>query len=245
MPASNRWITLARATATWLWQQLRERGWGLVLLFAALAFSLWAFAELAGEVHEDGALGFDEPLLRFAQQLSGQGLDSLFLLFSAIGYAYGVVPADIVLIAGLLVARRMRMAVFAAFAIGGSALLNIVAKQLFSRDRPSLWDSIAPEASYSFPSAHAMGSMTLAAVIVLLTWGSRWRLVVLAVMAVLVVMIGLSRIYLGVHYPSDILAGWTAAVAWTAGCYVVVHGEPHWRNWRQRRRDRVAALRDG
>ena len=235
MRNARRWIEQAISVAAWVWSLVRTRGWGLVLLFAALAFSLWAFAGLAEEVHEDGALAFDEPVLRFAQQISGDGLDAVFLFFSAIGYAYGVIPTAVALIGGLLVVRRFRSAVFAIFAICGSALLNVVAKNLFSRDRPSLWDSIAPEATYSFPSAHAMGSMTLAAVVILLAWNSRWRLVVLAIMAVVVAMVGLSRVYLGVHYPSDILAGWTAAVAWVLGCYAVVFGRPHWRTWRRRR----------
>src|SRR3546814_10481386 len=67
-----------------------------------------------------------------------------------------------------------------------------------------------------------MGSMTLAAVLVLLAWPTRWRWPVVAAMAVFVPMVGLSRVYLGVHFPSDILAGWAAALAWTAGAYLLV-----------------------
>src|SRR5690606_20385315 len=104
--------------------------------------------------------------------------------------------------------RRFRESIFAAAALGGSALLNIATKQFFARARPALWESIAPETSYSFPSGHAMGSMTLAVVLVLLAWPTRWRWAALAAMAFFVAMVGLSRMYLGVHYPSDILAGW-------------------------------------
>src|SRR3546814_10222629 len=67
-----------------------------------------------------------------------------------------------------------------------------------------------------------MGSMTLAAVLVLLAWPTRWRWPVVAAMAVFVPMVGLSRVYLGVHFPSDILAGWAAALAWAAGAYLLV-----------------------
>src|SRR3546814_9881919 len=67
-----------------------------------------------------------------------------------------------------------------------------------------------------------MGSMTLAAVLVLLAWPTRWRWPVVAAMAAFVPMVGLSRVYLGVHFPSDILAGWAAALAWTAGAYLLV-----------------------
>ena len=107
---------------------------------------------------------------------------------------------------------------FAAFATGGSALLNLAAKQAFARDRPSLWESIAPEHNYSFPSGHAMGSMTLAVALVLLAWNTRWRWPVVAAMAVFVPMVGLSRVYLGVHYPSDILAGWPRQRPGRRGC---------------------------
>ena len=122
----------------------------------------------------------------------------------------------------LALTRRMREGLFAGIALGGSALLNLGAKQLFARARPALWESIAPEATYSFPSGHAMGSMTLAAVLVLLSWHTRWRWWVAMPMAAFVLLVGLSRVYLGVHYPSDILAGWAAAIAWVVASYLLV-----------------------
>lgn len=198
---------------------LRRNRWRLLLLFVGVLLPLWGFAELAGEVREAEAFGFDEPLLRLAHALAGDGFDRWFLLFSAIGYAYGVVPFDILLVLALAWRRRFRESVFAAVALGGSALLNVATKQFFARARPALWESIAPETSYSFPSAHAMGSMSLGMVLVLLAWPTRWRWPVLAAMGLFVAMVGLSRVYLGVHYPSDILAGWAAAAAWTVGCY--------------------------
>ena len=124
--------------------------------------------------------------------------------------------------------RRRREAVFAAMSIIGSMLLNLAAKHSFARIRPDLWPSIRPETTYSFPSGHAMGSMTLAMVVVLLCWGVRtrggwsWRWPVTIAAAAFVVMVGLSRIYLGVHFPSDILAGWTAASIWVVGVYSLV-----------------------
>ena len=67
-----------------------------------------------------------------------------------------------------------------------------------------------------------MGSMTLACVLVLLTWHTRWRWPVVAVMALFVPLVGLSRVYLGVHFPSDILAGWAAASGWAVAVYLLV-----------------------
>lgn len=201
----------------------RRHGWKLVLLFTGVLLPMWAFMELADEVHEAEAIAFDEPLLRLAQAMASDGFDRVFLFFSQIGYAWGVVPVDIALVVGLAAFRRWRDAAFAAIATGGSALLNIATKQLFARDRPTLWESIAPETSYSFPSGHAMGSMTLALVLLLLAWPTRARWWVAAAMAVFVAMVGLSRVYLGVHYPSDILAGWAAAAIWTVGAHLLVH----------------------
>lgn len=200
----------------------RRHGWQLALLFAGVLLPMWAFMELADEVHEAEAIAFDAPILLFAREVAGDGFDRVFLFFSQIGYARGVVPFDVALVLALLASRRWREGLFAAIATGGSALLNIGAKRLFARDRPGLWESIAPETSYSFPSGHAMGSMTLALTLVLLTWRTRARWWVVAAMAVFVPMVGLSRVYLGVHYPSDILAGWAAASAWVAGAWLLV-----------------------
>ncbi|MCD9027639.1 phosphatase PAP2 family protein [Luteimonas sp. BDR2-5] len=208
---------------------LRRHGWKLALLFVGVLLPMWGFMELADEVHEGEAFPFDDPVLLFANDLAHDGLDRVFLFFSEIGYAWGVVPADILLVAGLLLARRFRKGLFAAAALGGSALLNLGTKRLFARDRPNLWDSIAPETTYSFPSGHAMGSMTLALVLVLLLWPTRWRWPALIAMAVFVPMVGLSRVYLGVHYPSDILAGWLAASVWVVGVYLLLYHPP--RRW--------------
>lgn len=198
---------------------LQRHGMRLLLLFVGLLLPMWGFLELADEVREAEPFPFDEPLLLLAQEMARQGLDQWFLLFSKLGYAYGVVPFDIALVIALAWRRRFRESIFAAVALGGSALLNLATKRLFARERPSLWESIAPEATYSFPSGHAMGSMTLAAVLVLLAWPTRWRWWVIGALAFFVAMVGLSRIYLGVHYPSDILAGWAAALVWAVGCY--------------------------
>ena len=202
--------------------ELGRSWWRIALLFGAILLPLWAFGALAEEIHEGEAFGFDQPFLRFAQSIHGPALDAVFLWFSKVGYLWGVVPADIALVAVLSVLRRKREALFAGLALAGSGILNVAAKHYYGRARPSLWESLSPETTYSFPSGHAMGSMTLAVVLVLLAWRTRWRGPVLALMSVFVVMVGLSRIYLGVHYPSDILAGWTAALAWTLGVFLLV-----------------------
>lgn len=207
---------------------LRRHGWKIALVFLGVLLPMWAFMELADEVHEAEGILFDEPILLFAQSIAGDGYTRVFLFFSEIGYARGVVPVDIGLALLLLAFKRWRDGLFVAISTGGSALLNMGAKRLFARDRPSLWESIAPEATYSFPSGHAMGSMTLAAVLILLAWPTRARWWVIATMGVFVPMVGLSRVYLGVHYPSDIIAGWAAASIWVVGVYLVMYHRPSW-----------------
>ena len=209
---------------------LRRHWRRLLLAFAGLLLPLWGFGELAEDVHEAEVFPFDAPVLEFAHAIARDGFDRAFLLFSKLGYQWGVVPLDVLLVLALAARQKLREGLFAGIAIIGSALLNLGAKQLFARVRPTLWESIAPESTFSFPSGHAMGSITLAMVLVLLAWHTRWRWWVAAPMAAFVAMVGLSRVYLGVHYPSDILAGWAAASAWTVTAYLLVfpHGQRPW-----------------
>lgn len=202
---------------------LREHGGRFVLLFLCLLVPLWVFVELADEVHELEAFYFDDALLWRAHAMAGPALDRFFVFISAIGYQWGVVPVDIALTAGLLIVRRWREATFAGVSFAGSALLNMATKQFFQRDRPTLWESIAPEHTFSFPSGHAMGSATLAMVVVLLCWPTRWRWLTAILAIAFTLLVGVSRIYLGVHYPSDILGGWAAGIAWVSGVYLVLY----------------------
>ena len=201
---------------------LRRHGLRTLLFFIGVLVPLWGFGQLADELREGEAFVFDAPVLQWAHALASQGSDRFFILLSALGYQWGVVPVDIALVLWLGFKRRLREGLFAGVAVIGSALLNLGAKHLFARQRPSLWESIAPETTYSFPSGHAMGSMTLAWVLVLLAWRTRWRVPVLVGALAFTLLVGLSRVYLGVHYPSDILAGWAAASLWTVGVFLLV-----------------------
>ena len=205
----------------------------LLLLFLGVLAPLWLFAELADEIHElEEMARLDEAVLRWFNGVAGPHLDAFFLAVSRAGYEYGVIPADVLLSLALLLRRKWREAGFAVASFAGSALLNMAAKHGFARPRPALWESIAPESTFSFPSGHAMGSMTLAAVAVLLAWRTRWRWPVALAAVAFVLLVGLSRLYLGVHYPSDVVAGWAAGLAWVAGAYLVLFRAR--RPWRRR-----------
>lgn len=220
-PATGFASTLAEAARFGI-GLLRRHGWRLLLLFALIALPLWGFGEIADEVREGETIAFDRPLLDFAHAHAAPGFDRLALLLGKLGYLYGVVPFDIALVLLLAMRRRYREGFFAGVAFGGSALLNLAAKHYFARARPDLWLSLAPETTFSFPSGHAMGSMTLAAVVTALAWNTRWRWPACLAAIAFALLVGMSRVYLGVHFPSDILAGWSAALAWTAGVYAVV-----------------------
>lgn len=211
-----------------------EHGLRLLAVFVALLLPLWGFAEIAEDLHAGAVIPFDEPILRWLHSLASPALDDFFRLVTDLGYLYGVVPADVVLVVLLFAARQLRAGTFAALALAGSGVLNVLVKGVFTRERPSLWESIAPEVTWSFPSGHAMGSATLAAVVIALAWHTRWRWPACIAMTAFVILVGLSRMYLGVHYPSDILAGWAAASAWTVACFLAVYRlQP--RSWPVRR----------
>lgn len=185
---------------------------------------LLLFGALAEEVWEEEGFGWDASALRFFRGLASGTLDDLMLGLSDLGGLYGTVAAVAVVLSALLYRRRRADAVFFAAAISGAMLLNLIAKLAFHRARPNLWEPLEPAGGYSFPSGHAMSSMAIAAAVVVLAWSTRWRWPVIAAAVVLVAGIGLSRVYLGVHFPSDVLAGWSAALAWVAGLVILRSG---------------------
>lgn len=197
----------------------------LVLLFVGVLAPLALFGALADEVWEGEAMFFDAPVLEAMRAMHTPTRDAFMTAVTELGYAWGVVPVAIALPLVLALRRRTRQALYAALAMGGTSLLNLGAKAVFARDRPNLWPSIAPESTYSFPSGHAMGSMGLVVVLCVLAWPTRGRWAAVAVGAVFAVLVGVSRVYLGVHFPSDILAGWAAALAWTLGLAALL--DPH------------------
>jgi len=203
---------------------LRVHRLRLLVLFAGVLIPLWVFGALAEDVLDQESFFFDVPILLFMHTHATPVLDLVMVFFSLIGYRFGVIPIGVLVLVLFVRRRRWGDALFWGLAVGGAAMLNLAAKQSFERIRPALWLSIAPETTYSFPSGHAMGSMALAAALVVLAWPTRWRQVTLIVGSLFVLLVGLSRVYLGVHYPSDILAGWTASLAWVTGVSLVLYG---------------------
>ena len=197
-------------------------GGRLLLWFVCLLLPLWGFASLVGELHEKDVFAFDAPVLNRLHGMANPALDRFFVFVTQLGFSWGVVPLDLIVLLSLAWRRRFRDGLFFGIAVTGSAVLNIIAKNHFARVRPDLWLSIRPETTYSFPSGHAMASATLGMGLIILFWPTHWRWPIMAAALVFVLLVGVSRVYLGVHYPSDILAGWCAAVAWVFGTFVLV-----------------------
>jgi membrane-associated phospholipid phosphatase len=198
--------------------------WRLLLVFLGVLVPLIGFGALAEDVWTTERIAWDVPILMFMYQNSSPVITATMIFFSEIGYAWGVLPIDLLIFGFLLVRRRWGDAVFWMLAVGGAALLNIVAKLTFQRTRPDLWLSPSPETTFSFPSGHAMGSMALVSTLLVLLWPTRWRWPALILGSIFVLLVGVSRVYLGVHYPSDILAGWCASLVWVLGISTVLYG---------------------
>jgi undecaprenyl-diphosphatase len=203
---------------------LRQHGWRVLLVFAGVLLPLWGFAALALELREREIFFFDVPTMLALHRLASPQVDAFFVMVSKVGYVWGVLPADVIIVGWLVVQRRFRDGLFFGLAVTGSLILNVAAKNYFTRFRPDLWVWLQPEATYSFPSGHAMASATLATALIFLFWATRWRWLVTVTMVAFVILVGASRIYLGVHFPSDILAGWAAGTAWVVAMYQLVAG---------------------
>lgn len=203
---------------------LLRRYWArLVALFFGVLLPLLIFASLAEDVVKHKKFWWDEPVLAWLHQNATPTLDSLMVSVSLVGMWWGLVPFDLAVVALLLHRKRWALATFFSLAVGGAGLLNVLTKQLFARQRPALWPSIAPAQSFSFPSGHAMGSAAAVAASVVLLWPTRARWPVVVGGSLWVLLVSTSRAYLGVHYPSDLVAAWVASLAWVCGLAWVFH----------------------
>lgn len=199
----------------------------LILLVIGLVLPLGAFASLAASLDAADRFPFDAPGMQLVHSWTGPVMDRVFLWISHLGFSHGVVPFDILFTLVLLLRRHRREGLYAFISLGGSIWLNGLLKDTFARPRPELWEPLLRYSGYSFPSGHAMATMTLTWVLGLLCWRTRWRWPVLAFMAVFTVLVGISRPYMGVHYPSDVLAGWAIGAVWPAACYLVAFRHRH------------------
>jgi undecaprenyl-diphosphatase len=175
------------------------------------------FAKIVDEVVEGESRQFDETVLLWIHGHSPDWLYEPMLFITALGYYWMVIP---LLAVAACVFYRKGAVISAALLVigtGGSILITTSLKDFFQRARPEPFDSGYTASFYSFPSGHATVAVGFYGTLTLLTaWRLRglWRWAVVTSGVVLVLLIGFSRMYLGVHYPTDILAGYLSATIW-------------------------------
>ena len=193
-------------------------------LLAAI-ISLVLFAKLASEMREGETLRFDSAVRGFVHRFASPGMTVAMKDISLLGYDVLIAELAVALVVFLRL-RWRRAALWLAVTMAGGVALDVTLKQTFHRARPAPFFGDAPH-SYSFPSGHAMASFcfygVLAGLIVDRVERLSWRITIGVVAGILVLAIGISRIYLGVHYPSDVLAGYLAAAMWVSTMLVIDH----------------------
>ena len=200
-----------------------DRPGGAALLPWLVPLALLAvFVVMAVGVYDHRGFAFDVPILTWFHLHVTAGRTALARTLSLVGEPKSLGSVTALLILALFVARRWRLGVLFALEVGGAAALDLASKAFFARPRPTVFAHLVHETNYSFPSGHAMGGMAFFLALHLLLWRTlprRWRWVGLLGL-VLALVIGASRPYLQVHYPSDILAGWAFGAAWVLAVHL-------------------------
>ena len=196
----------------------------LIASLAIAAGALLLFGWLAEEVIKGDTNQFDATVRGAVHNHATPLLTSIMQGFSFLGSVTWVLSFGLLVICACFYFKRPRIAGFLAIAMTGASTLDYVLKLSFHRPRPAAFFGVAPS-SYSFPSGHALGSLCfygiLASVLSDRMRPGKQKFFVWLAAAFLVAMIGLSRIYLGVHYPSDVIAGYLAGAVWVTAVTVV------------------------
>lgn len=193
-------------------------GLGICLLI------LFIVAKLAEEVLEREAFTFDTSFLLWLHQFANPSLDNLMLFITNLGN-----PSTVIIIAGISLGilwwRRFRVEKYI-FLLSclGAIILNTGLKLFFTKSRPELWNRLITEKSFSFPSGHALGSMVLYGFIayLLATHYPKFAKIFYILAVILIAAIGISRLYLGVHWPTDIIAGYGVGFLWLMICITML-----------------------
>lgn len=212
-PSKHRLATIYNYFAT---QITITRLVGLTFSFLASAVLSW----LSWEVWEKETFFFDAPLLMRVHHWASPFLDQLMLDITQLGNPIGAITISVIILGWLLGQKQFLEFGFFAIVSFGAIILNNGLKLRFTRPRPTLWESLIQETSYSFPSGHALGSIVLYgsfAYLLARSYPSRSPLIY-GVASVIITLIGLSRLYLGVHYPTDIIAGYIIGFLWLRIC---------------------------
>lgn len=201
----------------------KKKVWIGVLLFL---FFVGVFAILGASIETQTIRAFDSAVIYRMQAASPSWLTSLMLFFTFLASVKALVVLAICTALTMFWQKKRWEALFLAVALGGGMVFNLLLKELFRRERPDL-HRLIEEGGYSFPSGHSMASFLfygMVAVFLYLFVVSRLaKLGIVLAAVILIACVGASRIYLGVHYPSDVLAGYAAGGAWLVLCLLGMH----------------------
>jgi undecaprenyl-diphosphatase len=188
----------------------------LVAGFAVLGVCLFLFGILAEGIRDGEVFLMDTLATPFFHALASPAMDALMNFFTTMGSVLVIPILYAAAMIVLVVQRRYGAALFLTVASGGALLLNGAMKLFFERPRPQLpWANVLPD--YSFPSGHTMNSVAFYGGLAVIIWsiaGRRWGIVAVIAAAVLCTLIGISRIYLGYHYFTDVIGGALAGISW-------------------------------
>jgi undecaprenyl-diphosphatase len=196
-----------------------------VFLLAGAAIAIagtWAFAELASHVSTGRTLAFDDAVLRWIGARRAPSLDAVMLEVTSLGTASVVAMVVGVAALFLWLNKHKHSAILLIVATIGGVLLNNLLKYGFERPRPDIIPWVAKATFYSFPSGHAMSATVVYSTVAYLaarlqrTFAARFS--IMAIAALVILLICVSRLYLGVHYPSDVIAGVIIGLSWAAFC---------------------------
>lgn len=195
---------------------LRQHGLWLILYLLILGVVAW----LCTEVWEKEAFSFDRSFLLWLHQFANPQFDRLMLFFTALGDPPTVVSIFVMTIAWLLLKRQYSDAIRFAIVCAGGIIINQEMKLFFAKPRPELWTRLITDLTFSFPSGHAVGSMVVYGFIAYLLAKhlQSYKIYIYAIASIVIISIGFSRLYLGVHYPTDIIAGYGIGFLWLTTC---------------------------
>ena len=187
---------------------------GLATAIGALIFFGW----LADEALEGDARAFDDVTRAAVHQLASPLVTAVMRGFSFIGSTIALSAGTIFVVYRFAMRKWKREAILFALTMVGAGLLNITLKLAFKRPRPVPFFNLSPPETYSFPSGHSLTSAVffgaLAAILTARIKSRRVQTAIWIVSTAMFLLIGLSRIYLGVHYTTDVIAGFAAALIW-------------------------------
>lgn len=226
-----------RGLIRWAWRN-RPELWLLGGIFLA-GLLLIVFGQIAEEVAEGDTTWFDRKILLalrhpadLADPLGPAWLEEAARDITALG-SYSVLGLVVLaVVAYLLMTKRSGAATWIVVSVAGGTILSNVLKHSFNRPRPDFVAHVAQVFSPSFPSGHATLSavtfLTIGALLASMHDSRRLKVYFLGIAIAITVLVGLTRVYLGVHYPTDVVAGWCVGAAWAAICWTGFH-------WLQRR----------